>query len=146
MQSQPKNKLNNIVIALLSLSLGIIATLGITQAWNESPRKTKAKAKTKPKGEPVFTWAVSEHTLEWLDDAEAVDLDAGMHALAPNVCHLLREYDPRQAAMMEPGRKSNWKWLSSTNEGVKQELTDLVWYTVDNWQDLLNADSVLVGV
>lgn len=108
--------------------------------------KIKAKAKTKPKGEPVFTWAVSEHTLEWLDDAEAVAVDTGMHALAPNVCHLLREYSPEQASITEPGTLSNWKWLSSTNDGVKQELTDLAWFTVDNWQDLLNADSVLVGV
>ncbi len=109
--------------------------------------RSKIKAKVKAKGVPMpFTWAVSEHTLEWLDDAEAVDVDAGMHALAPNVCHLLREYDPGQAKLTEPGTLSNWKWLSSTNEGVKQELTDLAWYTVDNWQDLLNAESVLVGV
>ncbi|KKM07325.1 hypothetical protein LCGC14_1735060 [marine sediment metagenome] len=109
--------------------------------------RAKIKAKVKPKGVPTpFTWAVSEHTLEWLDDAEAQAVDAGMHALAPNVCHLLREYDPRQARHTEPGYKSNWKWLSSTNDGVKQELTDLPWYTVDSWQALLNADSVLVGV
>ena len=107
--------------------------------------KIKGKVKTKGGGD-AFTWAVTEHALEWLTDAEAQDVDAGMHALAPNVCHLLREYDPRQASITEPGTLSNWKWLSSTNEGVKQELTDLAWYTVDNWQDLLNVDSVLVGV
>ncbi len=109
--------------------------------------RSRIKAKVKAKGVPAtFTLAVTEHTLEWLDDAEAVDVDAGMHSLAPQVCHLLRQYDPGQAKLTEPGTLSNWKWLSATNEGVKTELTDLAWYTVDNWQDLLNAESVLVGV
>ena len=109
--------------------------------------RSKIKAKVKAKGVPTkFTWAVSEHTLEWLDDAEAQALDAGMHALAPNVCHLLREYDPRQASITEPGTLSNWKWLSTPNAGVKQELLDQPWYTVDSWQALLDPASVLVGV
>ena len=109
--------------------------------------RSKIKAEVKAKGNPdVFTWAVTEHALEWLTDAEAVDVDAGMHALAPNVCHLIREYDPRQASITEPGTLSNWKWLSATNGGVKQELLDQAWYTVSNWQGLLSADSVLVGV
>ena len=109
--------------------------------------KIKAKVKVKAKGVPTaFTWAVTDYIFEWVNDAEAVDIDAGMHALAPNVCHMIREYDPGQAKHTEPGTLSNWKWLSTTNEGVKQELLDLTWYTVDNWQDLLSADSVLVGV
>lgn len=112
---------------------------------SQGRNKIKGKVKTKGSGD-AFTWAVTEHTLEWLTDAEAVNVDAGMHALAPNVCHMLREYDPRQASITEPGTLSNWKWLSTTNGGVKQELLDQVWYTGDNWQDLLNADSVLVGV
>ncbi len=107
--------------------------------------KVKGKVKTKGSGD-AFTWAVSESMLEWFDDAEAVDVDAGMHALAPKVCHLLKEYDPKQASVTEPGTLSNWKWLSSTNAGVKAELTSLSWYTTDNWQDLLSTDSVLVGV
>ncbi len=109
--------------------------------------RAQVKAKVKAKGVPTpFTWAVSEHTLEWLDDAEAQALDAGMHDLAPNVCHLLREYDPRQASLTEPGTLSNWKWLTTPNDGVKAELTDQPWYTVDSWQALLDANSVLVGV
>lgn len=109
--------------------------------------RSKIKAKVKAKGNPnVFTWAVTEHALEWLTDAEAVDVDAGMHALVPQVCHMIREYDPRQASITEPGTLSNWKWLSADNAGVKQELLDQAWYTADNWQDLLSADSVLVGV
>lgn len=111
------------------------------------PGRAQVKAKVKAKGVPTpFTWAVSEHTLEWLDDAEAQALDAGMHDLAPNVCHLLREYSPKQASITEPGTLSNWKWLSSTNDGVKSELTDISWYTTDSWQALLNVNSVLVGV
>ncbi len=109
--------------------------------------RSRIKAKVKAKGVPTkFTWAVSEHVLEWLEDGEAVDVDAGMHALAPNVCHLLREYDPGQASLTEPGTLSNWKWLTTPNDGVKQELTDLPWYTVDSWQALLDPASVLVGV
>ncbi len=109
--------------------------------------RSQVKAKVKAKGVPTpFTWAVSEHVLEWLDDAEALELDTGMHELAPNVCHLLREYSPKQASHTEPGTLSNWKWLSATNDGVKQEILDLPWYTVDSWEELLNVDSVLVGV
>ena len=112
--------------------------------------RAKVKAKVKAKGVPsAFTWAVSEHTLEWLDDAEAQALDAGMHDLAPNVCHLLREYDPRQASVTEPGTLSNWKWLTTIRAvdggGVKQELLDQPWYGADNWQALLDPASVLVG-
>ncbi len=93
-----------------------------------------------------FTWAISEHVLEWLDDVEAVDLDSAMRKMAPNVCHMVREYSPRQASITEPGTLSNWKWFENVNDGVKQELLDQPWYTVDNWQDLLNANSVLVRV
>ncbi len=98
------------------------------------------------RGGDKFTWAVSEHVLEWLDDTEAQTLDADMHKMAPNVCHLLREYSPKQASHTEPGTLSNWKWLSSTNDGVKQEILDLPWYTTDSWEELLNVNSVLVGV
>ncbi len=71
-------------------------------------------------------------------------MDTAMHKMAPNVCHMVREYMPDQASISEPGTKSNWKWFSSVNDGVIQELLDEVWYTSDNWQDILNADSVLV--
>ncbi len=98
------------------------------------------------RGGDKFTWAVSEHVLEWLEDGEAQALDADMHQMAPNVCHLLREYSPKQASHTEPGTLSNWKWLSSTNDGVKQEILDLPWYTTDSWETLLNVNSVLVRV
>lgn len=93
-----------------------------------------------------FTWAVTDNVLPWLTDAEAVDLDTAMHKLAPNVAHQVSAYDHRYDDKPEPFQVLNWKHFSSTNDGVKQELTDQAWYTVDNWQDLLNVDSVLVGV
>lgn len=96
-----------------------------------------------------FTWAISEHVFEWLTDAEAVLLDDGGRKLVPNICHMLREYDPDQATHTEPGTLSNWKWLTQasaiSNGGVKQELLDQAWYTVDNWETLL-PNATLVGV
>ncbi len=93
-----------------------------------------------------FTWAVTDNVLPWLTDAEAVDLDAAMHKLAPNVAHQVSPYDHRYDGKLEPFQVLNWKHFSSTNDGVKQELTDQAWYTTNNWQDLLDANSVLVGV
>jgi len=93
-----------------------------------------------------FTWAITEHVMEWLTDREANDLDKDMQRMAPNVCHMIREYDVRNATISEPGTLSNWKWFENVNDGVKQELLDESWYTANNWQDVLDADSVLVRV
>ena len=132
--------------AMNHLSRGVKSRVALNnEDINSASARNRLEGKLTGSG-TKFTWAVSEHVLEWLEDGEARDLDASMHKMAPNVCHLLREYSPKQAKHTEPGYLSNWKWLSSTNNGVKQEILDLPWYTVDSWQALLDADSVLLGV
>ncbi len=58
-----------------------------------------------------FTHAVTDNVLPWLTDAEAVDLDAAMHKLAPNVAHQVSVYDHRYDDKPEPFQVLNWKHL-----------------------------------
>ncbi len=111
---------------------------------NEDVATGKGRANLKNKY-GNFTWAITDNVLPWLTDAEAVDLDAAMRKVAPNVAHQVSAYDHRYDDKLEPYQVLNWKHLQVTGMGVKQELLDQPWYTMSNWKSLL-PDSVLVGV
>ncbi len=112
---------------------------------NEDVSSGAARARLKKKY-GAFTWAVTDNVLPWLTDAEAADLDAAMHKLAPQVAHQVSPYDHRyDDKPPEPFQVLNWKHLQVTGTGVKDELWAQPWYTVSNWQTLLPG-SVLVGI
>ncbi len=90
-----------------------------------------------------FTWAITENVLGWLTDAEAQDLDAAMHKLAPNVAHQLESYGNAFQGVEPP--LWNWKHFRPSESDVKQELLDQSWYTVSDWKTLL-PNSIFVGV
>lgn len=110
---------------------------------NEDIAVDEARARLEAKY-GIFTWAISDNVLPWLDDAEAAALDFAMGEIAADVAHQVTPYNDAQAQKPEPYAVLNWKHMEG-NAPVVSELMDQPWYTVTSWKALL-PNSAILGV
>jgi len=91
-----------------------------------------------------FDWGITEHMLEWLTDAEAVQMSERGNRICGALCHLVTPFEPRKQAASEPRGNWNWKWLDS-DDSTTSELAAKDWYTTTNWSRLIPTDTFMRG-
>lgn len=90
-----------------------------------------------------FTWALTETLLLWLTDAEALELDRAMHAVAPKVVHMVTPFFA--GFDDDPPEPNPWNWKHLEGDATtRASLEALEWYSTTSWKTLL-PDSTIVS-